>query len=340
MNNVQETTISVCMIVKNEENVLKRCLDSLAGLYEELIIVDTGSTDATKEIAASYTDKIYDFEWVDDFAKARNYAMGFATMDYIYMADADEVLDSDNRKKFLRLKKALDPEIEIVEMYYCNQLANGTVYNFDKELRPKLYKRLRKFTFIEPVHETVRLDPVVYESDIDIIHMPENLHAGRDIAIFEKQINKGVDLSARLTRMYALELLLNGTKENLVFAKAYFSKVLMLAQDQAVVKLCSIVLAKAAKEAGDERSLLKYALKDVALKASSEVCTIVGSFFEAAKDYEEAAVWYYNAHYETTAELSIKYQNELPLEGLVRVYEALDLPDVKKSYEEELKRII
>ena len=65
-------TISVCMIVKNEERVLERCLDSLRGLMDELIIVDTGSADRTKEIAARYTDKIYDFAWVGDFSAARN----------------------------------------------------------------------------------------------------------------------------------------------------------------------------------------------------------------------------------------------------------------------------
>ena len=55
-------TISLCMIVKNEEAVLARCLDSIADLVDEIIIVDTGSTDRTKEIASYYTDKIYDFE--------------------------------------------------------------------------------------------------------------------------------------------------------------------------------------------------------------------------------------------------------------------------------------
>ena len=67
-------TISVCMIVKNEADILARCLDSLSGLYEELIIVDTGSTDETKEIAAQYPDQIYDFVWCNDFAAARNFA--------------------------------------------------------------------------------------------------------------------------------------------------------------------------------------------------------------------------------------------------------------------------
>ena len=97
-------SISVCMIVKNEERVLARCLDSLSGLYEELIIVDTGSTDRTKEIAGRYTDKVYDFQWIGDFSAARNYAFSKASCDYIYSADADEVLDKENHTRFLQLK--------------------------------------------------------------------------------------------------------------------------------------------------------------------------------------------------------------------------------------------
>ena len=85
--------ISVCMIVKNEEDILKRCLDSLKGIWDELIIVDTGSTDATKAVAAEYTDKIYDFKWTGNFSDARNFAFSKAGMEYIYSADADEVLD-------------------------------------------------------------------------------------------------------------------------------------------------------------------------------------------------------------------------------------------------------
>ncbi len=65
-------SVSLCMIVKNEEDVLERCLESAAGLVEEIIIVDTGSTDRTKEIAARFTQRIIDFPWRDDFAAARN----------------------------------------------------------------------------------------------------------------------------------------------------------------------------------------------------------------------------------------------------------------------------
>ena len=111
-------TITLCMIVKNEEKVLNRCLESIRDLMDEIVIVDTGSTDRTKEIAAKYTDQIYDFEWVNDFSAARNFAFSRATCDYIYSADADEVVDEENREKFRLLKETLLPEIEIVQMYY------------------------------------------------------------------------------------------------------------------------------------------------------------------------------------------------------------------------------
>ena len=63
-------SITLCMIVKNEQSILERCLISYAGTYDELIIVDTGSTDSTKDIAHKYTDKVYDYKWCDDFAAA------------------------------------------------------------------------------------------------------------------------------------------------------------------------------------------------------------------------------------------------------------------------------
>ena len=133
-------TISLCMIVKNEESVLERCLDSLKGLMDEIIIVDTGSTDKTKEIALRYTDKVYDFKWCDDFSAARNYASSFATCEYIYTADADEVLDEENRRGFMQLKEALMPQIDIVQMLYSGQYESNTVYNFNEEYRAKLFK--------------------------------------------------------------------------------------------------------------------------------------------------------------------------------------------------------
>lgn len=85
-------TLSLCMIVKNEETFLEQCLNSVKGLVDEIIIVDTGSTDRTKEIARRFTDKIFDFKWCDDFSAARNESLKHATGDWILVLDADEVI--------------------------------------------------------------------------------------------------------------------------------------------------------------------------------------------------------------------------------------------------------
>ena len=216
-------TISLCMIVKNEEPVLARCLDSVASMMDEIIIVDTGSTDRTKEIAAQYTSRIYDFTWGDDFSAARNYAFSLATMDYIYCPDADEYLDLENQRRFLRLKCALLPEIEIVQMNYITPPDFNTVQNCKKEPRPKLFKRLRTFSWVDPVHETIRIDPVIYDSDIDILHHPHTMHAKRDFAMFEKAFRENRVLSEKITRMYARELYKCGDEEDFLRAADYFS---------------------------------------------------------------------------------------------------------------------
>lgn len=86
--------ISLCMIVKNEEANLNRCLSNAAKYMDEIIVVDTGSTDRTKEIAWKYTDKVYDFVWTDDFSAARNYSIRQASNEYIFVLDGDEFLQS------------------------------------------------------------------------------------------------------------------------------------------------------------------------------------------------------------------------------------------------------
>ena len=215
-------TISLCMIVKNEENILARCLGSIQGLVDEMVIVDTGSADATKEIAYRYTEQVYDFVWCNDFAAARNFAFSKCSMDYIYSADADEVLDTENRERFRLLKAALLPEVEIVQMKYGNQLQFSTIYNYDEEYRPKLYKRLRSFVWENPIHEAVRLTPVIYDSDVVITHLPEKNHAPRDLAAFGRMPAEVLQQSRKLRQLYARELFIAGSEEDFLQAEPFF----------------------------------------------------------------------------------------------------------------------
>src|SRR5271169_1554439 len=92
--------ISLCMIVKNEEKFLEKCLMSVAPICHEMIVVDTGSTDATKAIAEKCGAKVYDFPWIDDFSAVRNYSLSHATGDFIFVLDADEVISAKDHHKF------------------------------------------------------------------------------------------------------------------------------------------------------------------------------------------------------------------------------------------------
>ena len=97
--------ISLCMIAKNEQANLKKCLNSVKDLVDEIIIVDTGSTDKTKEIAKKFGAKIVDFKWKDDFSAARNECLKHATKDWILVLDADEAIDENGSKEIKELIK-------------------------------------------------------------------------------------------------------------------------------------------------------------------------------------------------------------------------------------------
>lgn len=338
-------SISVCMIVKNEEKVLARCLNSLCGIADEIVIVDTGSSDRTKEIAAAYTNKIYDFLWVDDFSAARNYSFSKATMEYIYVADADEVIEEGERQKFIKLKEELDPGVEIVQMIYTNQLSYNTTYNFDEELRPKLYRRLREFIWEEPLHEAVRLTPVIFDSEIRIRHMPLEVHANRDFAVFERAYQKGI-LSERVAKMYARELLIAGDLENFDKSIPFFEAQSENTADGTLLKQALCVLVRAGRLLGDTKFFFRYAVKAMATgDAPSEICFELGEYYftgeaPSKKDIYEAALWYYNAIYEAVPELNIKMGGSLPAERLVQCYERLGEREVAEQYRAVLEDFV
>ena len=311
-------TISLCMIVKNEEPVLARCLDSVASMMDEIIIVDTGSTDRTKEIAAQYTSRIYDFTWCDDFSAARNYAFSLATMDYIYCPDADEYLDLENQRRFLRLKGALLPEIEIVQMNYITPPDFNTVQNCKKEPRPKLFKRLRTFSWVDPVHETIRTDPI-YDSDIDILHRPHVMNAKRDFAMFEKAFRENRVLSEKITRMYARELYKCGDAEDFLRAADYFS----IHYEAHADAESACILAHAARIQNSVDDFFSICLKDMCSSSCSEICYEIGQYYRKRQNPQEASLWFYNAAFETQPVLDIEISGKKALLQLAECYRTL-----------------
>ena len=111
--------VSLTMIVRNEEQNLPRCLESVQGLFDEIVVVDTGSTDRTKEIAAGFGARVVDFAWIDDFAAARNVALDHATGDYALWLDADDVIEPPERDKLKALLGTLHPDKKEAYVLRC-----------------------------------------------------------------------------------------------------------------------------------------------------------------------------------------------------------------------------
>lgn len=148
--------ISAVLIVKNEEKLLSRCLDSIKWKVDEIIIVDTWSSDKTKKIAKKYTSKILDFTWCDDFAKARNFAKSKASWDWILSIDADEQYEWLPPKLWIEQN---DADAFIVQL----KEENGS----NKSTAIRLFKKELEWNW--KIHEHITCNPTrVMESDIVI----------------------------------------------------------------------------------------------------------------------------------------------------------------------------
>ncbi|MBO7746130.1 glycosyltransferase family 2 protein [Paenibacillus sp. MWE-103] len=198
-------TISLCLIVKNEEDVLARCLDSAKAAVDEIVVVDTGSTDATKSIAARYTEAVYEFAWIDDFAAARNFAFGKATCEYILWLDADDVFLAPDLEKLLALKRALPLRTDAVSMeYHLAKDEYGTVTGSLR--RNRLVRRSRGYRWIGAVHEYLDVRGVSLDSDIAVTHASTRHDCDRNLRIYEQRLAKGERFGPRDLFYYANEL--------------------------------------------------------------------------------------------------------------------------------------
>ena len=168
-------TISLCMIVRNEENVLARCLESVKDVVDEIIIVDTGSADRTKEIAAFYTDKIFDFIWIDHFSAARNYSFSKATKEYYMWMDADDVLPENEKQKLLQWKRnsiSKEQLPDVIMMKYVtafDEFGKG-IFSFYRE---RILRRDIRCFWKGRVHEAIVPFGKVEYLDISIEHRSE-----------------------------------------------------------------------------------------------------------------------------------------------------------------------
>lgn len=146
--------ISLCMIVKNEERLLHHSLNNVDRYVDEIIIVDTGSTDRTKEIARSCGAAVYDFPWCDDFSTARNFSLDQASCDWVLVIDADEVIIDFNVDQIQNIILA-EPEHPVVgRIKLINIVVEATAEKRSSERISRLFNR-RLFHYEGAIHEQI-----------------------------------------------------------------------------------------------------------------------------------------------------------------------------------------
>jgi len=284
--------ISLCLIVRNEEAVLARCLESVLSFADEIIIVDTGSTDQTRQIAKRFTDHIYDFNWINDFSAARNFSFSKATEDYVMWLDADDVVPEKSTAEINALKKSLDATVDIITMKY--------VLSFDQNdcptyfsTRERIFKRSKNYQWIDPVHECIPLLGNLYYSQIEIWHKKTKTEvlSTRNIDIYSNLEQSGAEFSPRQLYYYARELRDHGKSDKAVL---YYERFLQSGSGwvEDVIATCQ-QLSIEYKKRGDVQKILPTLLKTLEYDIPrSEICCEIGYYYKEIENYFQAFKWF------------------------------------------------
>ncbi|MDG0808677.1 glycosyltransferase [Cohnella rhizosphaerae] len=298
-NRTEPITISLCMIVKNEELTLARCLDSVRDLVDEINIVDTGSTDRTKEIAAQYTDRIFDFEWIYDFSAARNYSFSHATKEYILWLDADDYFIEEDRQKLRKLKEELDPSVDMVAMDY-NLTYDPNGRPIDRIRRERLVRRELDYRWHDPIHEYLEFKGVLTHSDVAVSHGRVHQNKTRNLDIYERRLASGETFGPRDHQNFASELLDNGRAAD---AATHFMRYLELvepnfaANDDTSLREENILvctrLSYCHQLLGDPAKELEWLLAAMRYDApQADICCRIGLWHQDREMFRTAVRWF------------------------------------------------
>lgn len=210
--------ISLTMIVKNEERCLERCLKSVAPHVDEMIVVDTGSTDNTKGIAKACGAKVYDYVWENDFAKARNYALSKASGDWHLVLDADEYITQIDRQHIESIT-ANQGQIGCIKI--VNEIHTEDGINYSKVYVPRLLPKGVWYT--RSIHEQPDSQLPRVKVKLELYHdgyVDQEIKVKRNLAYLEEQIKRTPEDSYILYQL-AYTLYLN---EDYQKADSYFEK--------------------------------------------------------------------------------------------------------------------
>jgi glycosyltransferase involved in cell wall biosynthesis len=194
--NIHDPVLSVCMIVKNEGHQLAGALENFRKFADEIVVVDTGSTDDTREIALRYTDCVFDFPWCDDFSAARNHSIANASGDYVLWMDADDRVEPEMVERIVKLKTVLDGQNAFYFVLEDMQ-ASGLSSSF---FQLRCVPRRDDVRFFGRIHEQLMIEGF-FPLTVDIVvrhhgYLHKGVHHGkleRNLALLEKERQDGRD---------------------------------------------------------------------------------------------------------------------------------------------------
>lgn len=328
--------LSLCMIVKNEEDTLPNCLNSVKGIFDEIIIVDTGSTDKTIDVAHRYTEKVYTYSWQDDFASARNYSFSKSTSDYIMWLDADDILLPDDAIKLMKLKLRLSNYEEVAAKYNVGFDEDGNVTL--EYYRERIFLNNGKFQWSGKIHETIPIIQGCHYADFAVTH--HKLHpteCGRNLKIFEKMIADGEELDARNLFYYARELFYNDKIDR---ATEKLESFLSMPDGYIENKIDACSILAACYRVNNKNPLDALFKSFQYAEPRAEICCDIGEYFANLGRINLAIYWYKEALNKTPPNASGAFISRdcydfIPLLQLCVLYYALG--DEKQAKENNEK---
>lgn len=281
--------LSVCLIVKNEEKILKRCLKPVSEFADEIIIVDTGSTDKTVEIAKQFTPQVYNFTWNNNFSEARNYSFAKANGKYIMWLDADDVINNENVTKINQLKNHLTADTYMAK-YKIMDKNNHIVMEFFRE---RIVKNCQNAKWNGFLHETITPFGVIEYTDFSITHQKQfGKDPKRNLKIYQHHIKNGTVLNTRELYYYSKELFYNQYYSKCITTLKKFLK----AKNQFYANTldATLTLSKCFELKNENQKALKTLLSALAnISPTSEYVCEIGDIFLRLNNIN-MAITYYN----------------------------------------------
>ncbi len=282
--------LSLCMIVKNEEKTLARALENVT-FADEIIIVDTGSSDNTKNIASKFTNKIFDFVWVGDFSKARNYSFDLASSEYLMWLDGDDIITKETADSILKWKEE-NGDIDVVMCPY--------VANFDENYKPifeylreRIVKNTKSLRWHDRVHEViVPRGNIEKRYDIKIYHgSKERKQSDRNLNIYRSMISEGETFSPRAMFYYARELYFNNLFDEAIHE---FSKFLSEGRGwkENNIEACQNMAKCYIQKKEYDNALTTLFGSFIYDEPRAEILYEIGNIYFKKEEYKRAIYWY------------------------------------------------